>query len=95
MERIDTTFWMDFTIADAFGIGAIKDTYKRAFNEWKSDYRYLTELVVVLNKKCWVHYDAGNMDFSRVYSDLYYKAHHWALEHLKGEEFKFYFDVVD
>ena len=30
-----TTFWDDFSIADRFGISAIKDTYKRAFEEWK------------------------------------------------------------
>ena len=24
-----TTFWMDFSIADKFGIAAIKDTYNR------------------------------------------------------------------
>ncbi len=28
-----TTFWMDFSIADKFGIAAIKDTYKRAFRD--------------------------------------------------------------
>ena len=33
-----TTFWMDFTIADKFGIEAVKDTFKRAFSEWKTDY---------------------------------------------------------
>ena len=44
-----TTFWMDFSIADKFGIAAIKDTYKRAFNAWKDNHVYLTELVMVLN----------------------------------------------
>ena len=28
-----TTFWMDFTIADRFGINAVKDTFKRAYEE--------------------------------------------------------------
>ena len=32
-----TTFYQDFSIADNFGINAIKDTFKRAFNEWKDD----------------------------------------------------------
>lgn len=44
-----TTFFEDFTIAEYFGVNAIKDTYNRAFNEWKNDYKYLTELVMVLN----------------------------------------------
>lgn len=53
-----TTFFEDFSIADAFGISAVKDTYNRAFKEWKHDYKYLTELVMVLNWKCWEHYDS-------------------------------------
>ena len=48
-----TTFWMDFSIADKFGIAAIKDTYNRAFKEWKNNHVYLTELVMVLNHKIW------------------------------------------
>lgn len=30
-----TTFWDDFSIADRFGIAAIKDTYKRALMSGK------------------------------------------------------------
>lgn len=37
--EFSTTFWSDFSIADAFGVNAVKDTYKRAFKEWKDDYR--------------------------------------------------------
>lgn len=48
-----TTFWDDFSIADNFGIDAVCDTYNRAFQEWKTDYKYLTELVMVLNWKIW------------------------------------------
>ena len=40
-----TTFYSDFSIADNFGIDAVKDTYKRAFKNWKSNYKYLTELL--------------------------------------------------
>lgn len=32
-----TTFWEDFSIADKYGIAGVKDTYRRAFNEWKED----------------------------------------------------------
>ena len=32
-----TTFFEDFSIADNFGLDAIKDTYNRTFNEWKND----------------------------------------------------------
>lgn len=90
-----TTFWEDFSIADRFGIKAIKDTYKRAFNEWKSNYKYLTELILVLNWKCWDFYDEGNSEYSLLYSNLYYEANDYARENLKGEEFKYYFQVTD
>lgn len=35
-----TTFWEDFSIADKYGIAGVKDTYKRAFSEWKDDYKF-------------------------------------------------------
>ena len=54
--KVQTTFWEDFTIADFFGVKAIQDTFDRAFGEWKKDYKYLTELILVLNHKIWQHY---------------------------------------
>ena len=90
-----TTFWNDFTIADAFGAKAIKDTYKRAFDEWKSNYIYLTELVMVLNWKCWQHYEKKNTKVSELYSQLFYRARNYALSHLKGEEFQYFFNTTD
>lgn len=90
-----TTFWDDFTIADAFGKNAIKDTYRRAFKFWKTDYIYLTELVLVLNWKCWNHYDKGNNDISELYSELFYKAQDYAYNHLKGEELSYFINTTD
>ena len=54
-----TTFWDDFSVADKFGVGAIEETFDRAFAEWKTDYIYLTELVLVLNWKMWDWHQAG------------------------------------
>lgn len=95
MTRVDTTFDMDFAIADRFGVNAVKDTFNRAFNEWKSDARYLTELVMVLNHRCWYWYHLNKHALSKVYEDLFYKAHHYAVNHLKGKELAFYLDVTD
>ena len=89
-----TTFFEDFSIADNIGVGAIRDTYKRAFNEWKKDYKYLTELVMVLNWKCWQHFGKNDV-YSQLYSDLYYKAHDYALNNLKGEELTYYLRTTD
>lgn len=89
-----TTFWMDFTIADTFGTGAIRDTYNRAFKEWKHDYKYLTELVMVLNHKIWEWYEK-NEAIAGVYNDLWEKTAAYACENLKGEELSYYFRVTD
>lgn len=51
-----TTFYEDFSIADAFGVNAIKDTYKLAFKAWKHDYKYITEFIMALNWKIHEHY---------------------------------------
>lgn len=51
-----TTFWEDFSIADKYSIAGVKDTYKRAFSEWKDDYKFFTELTLVLNHKIWQHH---------------------------------------
>lgn len=89
-----TTFWQDFTIAERFGMESIRDTFKRAFAEWKHDYKYLTELVMVLNHKCWQFYQ--NVDaYSKLYGDLYYEAADYALENLKGEELDYYWRITD
>ena len=92
-----TTFWEDFTIADAFGNEAIEDTYDRAFKEWKEDLVYLTELVIVLNMKCWQWYEKGNQRRSQLYSDLYYKTNDYAWDFIGDDEEKgnYYFEMTD
>ena len=89
-----TTFWMDFSIADNFGISAVKDTFNRAFEEWKNNYIYLTELVMVLNHKIWEHYET-NEPLARVYNDLWERADNYAREHLKGEELSYFYRTTD
>lgn len=89
-----TTFWEDFTIADAFGIDAIKDTYKRAFAEWKGNYIYLTELVMVLNWKIWQHYKE-NKEIAEVYNDLWEQADAYACENLTGAESDYFYSTTD
>lgn len=89
-----TTFWEDFSIADKFGVSAVKDTYNRAFNEWKGNYKYLTELVLVLNHKIWQHYEK-NEALANVYNDLWKKAEDYAYNNLKGEELHYYISILD
>lgn len=89
-----TTFYEDFSIADMFGASAIKDTYKRAFMEWKSDYKYLTELIMVLNWKIHEHYGV-NDEYAELYNDLWLQSDEWAYENLKDEALDYYFATTD
>ena len=90
-----TTFWQDFTIADHFGIGAVKDTFERAFKEWRNDVVYVTELSLVMNWKCWQHYEKGNERLARLYSDLYYEVDGWCYTNLKGADLDYYWRTTD
>ena len=93
--EMKTTFWNDFTIADKFGKDAILDTYARAFEEWKDNYIYLTELVLVLNWKIWKHYEDENEEIAKVYNDLWMEADNYAVEHLKDDELSYYYRTTD
>lgn len=89
-----TTFWNDFSIADNFGIEAIQDTYNRAFKEWKGNYKYLTELVMVLNHKIWAWYGRNN-NYAELYDKLWRMADEYAVTHLKGDKLKYFYRVTD
>lgn len=89
-----TTFWEDFSIADKFGLAAVKDTYNRAFEEWKSDHIYLTELVLVLNWKIGQHYKS-NEELARLYNDLWEAADAYACDNLEGDELAYFYRTTD
>lgn len=89
-----TTFWEDFSIADKFGSKAVEETFDRAFKEWKSDYKFLTELVMVLNHKIWEHYEKDEK-LGRVYNDLWGIADMYATSNLKGKELSYFYRITD
>lgn len=70
------------------------DTFNRAFDEWKSNCKYLTELVMVLNHKIWQHHE-GNKELASLYNDLWQKADVYAGETLRGDDLEYYFQVTD
>ena len=89
-----TTFWQDFSIADKFGNNAIADTYRRAKSEWKDNYKYWTELCLVLNHKIWQYHEKRS-DYATLYNTLYIQADQYAAENLKDEELSYFYDVTD
>lgn len=92
--EIKTTFWSDFSIADAFGIDAIKDTFNRAFNEWKNNTEYVTELACVMSWKSCAWYEKNN-EYSMLYADYYHKVDEWCMNNLKGKDINYYLKWTD
>lgn len=93
-----TTFWEDFSLAEPFGVDAILDTYNRAFKEWNSNYKYVTELSLILNWKSWYFSEKNDPKsrlYSRIYADLWSKTDNWCCENLTGEDLKYYYRTTD
>lgn len=90
-----TTFYEDFSIADKFGLSAIKDTYRRGLKTAKAcGKEYLTEFVMVLNWKIWEHHQ-NNEIYAKTYDDLWRKASEVAENTLKGDDLMYYYRTID
>lgn len=93
-----TTYYMDFSIADAFGEDAVRDTYERAKRALcaspKPNYKELTELVMVLNWKCWRWYE-HNDRLSELYAKFYYELSGWCCDNFGEKEAEYYFRTTD
>jgi hypothetical protein len=88
-----TTFYTDFSIADKFGIESIRNTFDNTFESWKEDYKFLTELAMVLSWKSFEH--EKDNDLCKLYSKLYYIVDSYACENLTKEELSYYFRTTD
>lgn len=93
--KMEYTWFMDFKIADAFGEKAIKDTYKRSFDNWKDNVTAMKELCFCLNIKCWDFYHLGNSKLSELYADLYHECYEKCLDHFKGDELHEFWEFLD
>lgn len=90
-----TTYYEDFSIADIFGVSAIKDTFRRALEgATELGYIYLTELVMALNWKIFEHYER-NDQYAELYHDLWEQARDYAEENLQGDELYYYYCTTD
>lgn len=89
-----STFWEDFTVADAFGKDAVNETFDRCFKEWKDNVVYATELVITMSIKSCYWYEK-NDELSMLYSELYHKIDGYNMDHLKGKDMEFYLNTTD
>lgn len=97
------TFASDFAIADWCGKDDVLDTYKRVKDEWLSDYKAFTEVVIALNMLSWAHCALkdqgidGRLPYIRLYADLYYQARHDFYDKYDGNEeaCDYFFEMTD
>lgn len=99
-----TTFFSDMTIAElCSGLKGVQDTFNNVVKSWKSDYKYFTEFVLVLNHKIWEHYGKGpgtpnyNEPMARLYDSLWRKAVDifFATHGKNDKATSYYYEVTD
>ena len=90
-----TTFWDDFTLAEKLGLLAIERTYRNAFNSWKTDVVFITELVLVLNWKM-LYMDERHMtEKSVMYYKCWVELSNWCERHLEAGAYEYFIAVTD
>ena len=100
--QTQTTFFSDFSIAEFTecymnGKGAIRNTFDKAVKEWIKDTVHGTELVLVLNHKCWEHHERKNNELRELYRGLFYEAQDAYCETNKDNEdaMSYFYEVTD
>ena len=87
---VDNTFWFDFSVAEAYGKSAIKDTYERATDTFGKNIEYITALAITLNHKGWQQYEKQNEELSKLYFDLWQKLDAYILDgEEKGDDYEY------
>lgn len=90
-----TTFWDDFTLAEKIGLPAIERTYRNAFNSWKTDVVFITELALVLNWKM-LYMDERHMaEKSVMYYKCWVELSNWCERHLEAGAYEYFLNVTD
>lgn len=93
--KMNYTWFMDFKIANAFGENSVKDTYNRAFKEWKDNAVAMKELTFCLNIMSWEFHYSGNENMMKLYANLYQECYDKCLDHFKGDELHEYLEFLD
>jgi hypothetical protein len=110
-----TTLWQDFSIAERapqFGedpIRAIRETFKSAVLGGRDNYKFMTELALVLNHKLFAHYTAAERAkkhnkvraykhfdrLAREYNAAWLAVDNWCVNNLSEEGRAYYEKVTD
>ncbi|QYU58892.1 hypothetical protein K1728_05695 [Weissella confusa] len=103
-RQTETTVYEDLAIANRFGGNAVSETIERltAFVEEAQNPVYLAELVAALNHNLWHFYQAGNKEYSEIYSrnyeslnELFFEKWNVATGDTKEQFGKAYSEILD
>lgn len=107
------TFYGDFSIAEFCEVymrdrNAVKSTFNNVMRYWSSDYKCLTEIIMVLNHKAWAfagkvdsHYLNCGEEWRKHYVELYTELYNKADEKFRklygknDEAMSYYYRVTD
>lgn len=92
--KVKTTFYTDFSIAERYGVDAIRSTFEQSFEEWNDNCKYVTELCMVLNWKMFRWFE-NNDELFNLYKELYTRLDRWCIENLKGDDLEYYYKTTD
>lgn len=89
-----TSFFSDLSIAECFGVDAIRQTYNKVIRDWGNDIVYITEFTMCLNHKIWQLHEVDEPT-AQVYDELWRKACEFVTSHFEGEDLSYYYRVTD
>ena len=92
-----TTFANDFALAELFGDDSVRKTYAEASKAYKDNYKFLTELEMVLNWLCWFWDANKEPELSRLYAGLFYECRDKFYDRFRNdaEAVEYHFNCTD
>ena len=82
-------FYLEFSMAEPFGISAIANTYNRIFAKSKDSVGYITELSMAVNWKVYEHCDK-NVSYAKFYQSIWEQVDNYCNQSLKGINLEYY-----
>lgn len=97
LSTLKTNYWEVFSKADMKWNLWVINTYRKLWKEniFSKNVENLTELSLVLNWKCWEHYDNWNLEMSKLYEKLRFEIDTWCLDSFKWKDKDYYFRRTD
>lgn len=97
-----SNFWEQFTeieIKSNIEEDDFRDLAETLFQAYKNNIIFLTELILVINHKCWYWFENNNGELAKIYSLLYYEYDSFALNYIEKnmtqKEITYYLRTLD